>query len=157
MKPKTEPKKQTQASLAGLLGVSRQLISCHVKAGGAPPLDDLAGWTAHLAARGRTGSLPPDLRRAIGEQRLAILKATKARLERENAVAARALMPVADAKRQASFACCYFFEELAREERELPPRLAGLSAVEVFKHLHAFNENLRREAKLKFEAIGDAE
>jgi hypothetical protein len=157
MKPKTEPTKQTQSGLAAALGVSRQLISCHVKAGGAPPLEDVAGWSAHLAAKGRTGSLPPDLRRAIGEQRLEILKAQKMRLERENAVAAGLLMPVAAAQRQAGFACGFFFEELQRAERELPPALAGLSAVEVFKHLHAFNENLRREAKLKFEAIGDAE
>src|ERR1035441_9204745 len=53
--------------------------------------------------------------------------------------------------RQGAEACAFFFAELERGERELPPALAGLPAVEIFKRLHNFTETLRKAGKGKFE------
>ena len=64
------------------------------------------------------------------------------------------MMPTADAVRQAAQACDYFFAELERGERELPPALAGGTATDIFKRLHSFTEGLRKAGKEKFEAIG---
>jgi hypothetical protein len=64
------------------------------------------------------------------------------------------LMPVADAWQQCATAWCFVFENLQRAENELPPALAGLSAVEIFERLHAFTERLRTDAKAKFEKVG---
>lgn len=67
----------------------------------------------------------------------------------------KSMMPTADAQRQASEACGYLFSELERAERELPPSLAGATAVDIAKRLHGFNEAVRTEAKQKFERIGE--
>jgi hypothetical protein len=61
------------------------------------------------------------------------------------------LMPILDAQQQASEACAFFFAELERAERELPPSLAGGTAVDIFKRLHNFTETLRKAGKTKFE------
>jgi hypothetical protein len=146
--------KITQSSLASILGISRQALAVHMKSSDHPRLDDLSGWQLLLAQKGRIGTAPPELRAEIARERLAILKETKERLARENRIANGELMPVAKAKEQAAFACGYFFADLERMERELPPRLAGATAVDAFKILHVSHETLRREAKAKFEAIG---
>ena len=67
------------------------------------------------------------------------------------------MMPSAEAKRQGSEAGSYIFAELERAERELPPALAGGTAIDIFKRLHSFIETLRKTGKEKFEAIGGAE
>ena len=128
MKPKLKNKKPTQSSVAASLGVSRQLLAAYVKKPDAPALDDLTGWTIYLAQKGRIGSVPPDLRRAIAQERLAILRETKKKLARENEVQAGRMMPTADAQRQAAQAMTLTFAELERRDRELPPAMAGLSA-----------------------------
>jgi hypothetical protein len=61
------------------------------------------------------------------------------------------LMPILDAQQQASEACAFFFAELERAERELPPSLAGGTAVDISKRLHNFTETLRKVGKAKFE------
>jgi hypothetical protein len=87
--PKSAPPKPTQSALAAQLGVTRQLIAAHCKKPDAPGLDDVAGWSAYFAQHGRVGSCPPDLRRALAEVKLDILRETKAKLVRENKVATR--------------------------------------------------------------------
>ena len=67
------------------------------------------------------------------------------------------LMLVDDACRQAAIAATHFFEGLSQQERELPPVLAGGTAVDICKRLHSFNESLRKSCQEKFEAIGKAE
>lgn len=114
MKPKTNTKKTTQSQLADALGVSRQLIAAHIKKGDTPALDDLAGWNVYLAQKGRIGSAPAELRHEIASERLAILKASREKLERENKVAAGGLMLVADAVKQATEAAHYLAGELDR-------------------------------------------
>ena len=131
-KPEQHVPPHTQASLARALCVSRQTVAAQVKRGGSPPLNDLAAWTEHLAIHGRTGSLPDDLRRAIGKERLGILKETRSRLARDNALAAGRVI---DAEAVAKFhgrLMGFLFSELDRTfASELPPALAGLDAVAV--------------------------
>jgi transcriptional regulator with XRE-family HTH domain len=150
---KSKSKKLTLTALAKKLGVSRQLLGSHIKTGGAPTLDDIEAWRIFLAAHGRSGSAPPDLRRKIAEQRLAILKEQRAALARKNAQEAGELMPVASAVRQAGEAMGYTFSELERMAREIPPALAGGTAVEIGKRIAAEVERIRSTLKEKFQTI----
>lgn len=149
---KTAP--QTHAELAKALGVSRQLITAAIAKGGTPPLGDVAAWKAHFAATGRTGSLPPELRRKIGEARLAILEEQRIALQRENAQKAGELMPTADAIREAGEAMAAVFSEFERFAREAPPSLAGLDAVSIFKRIEAWVESIRKTLTEKFNEVG---
>jgi len=150
---KSKSKKLTLAALAKKLGVSRQLLGSHVKNGGSPDLSDPEAWRIFLAAHGRSGSAPPDLRRKIAEQRLAILKEQRAALARKNALEAGELMPVASAVRQAGEAMGYTFSELERMARECPPGLAGQDAVTIGKRLSAEVEKIRKTLNEKFQTI----
>jgi DNA-binding XRE family transcriptional regulator len=154
MKPKSKNKIATQSQLADALGVSRQLIAAHQKRGNTPKLDDVTGWHAFLAAHGRSGSAPVELRREIAAERLAILKASREKLERENQVAKGELMPCADAVRQATEACHFLAGELDRLKSEIPPTLAGLDAISICKILDREIEKIRTNAKEKFQSIG---
>jgi len=151
-KPKIQ-RKPTQSELAAALGVSRQLISLHARKPDAPPLTDVSAWTAFLAAHGRDGSAPPDVRRKIAEARLAILNETQKRLERENQIASAKVMPVEDAQRQATEAVHYYFGELDRLLRELPPAVAGMDAMAVHFKLKKSLTDLRDAAEKRFEIV----
>lgn len=142
--------KNTQSSLAALLGVTRQLIAAYRRKPNAPSLDDVAGWEALLAERGRIGSAPAEIRTKIAKKRLEILEQTKIKLARENEVESGVLMPVADARIQNGRAWAYIFDQMARTENELPPNLAGRTAVEIYNQLHDFTERMRTEARRKF-------
>jgi hypothetical protein len=74
----------TWTALARRLGVSRQLLASRRKIPGAPALNDVAGWQTFLAAFGREGSAPPELRAKIAEQRLALLAEMTKRARLEN-------------------------------------------------------------------------
>jgi hypothetical protein len=149
-KQSIKSKPQTFAQLAEVLGVSRQLLNAHRKKSDAPKMSDVAGWVAYLAAHGREGSAPPELREAIAKARLAILRETQAKLKRENDVAAKLLMPVADAKRHNAEAWSFIFDRLEHLCLEKPPTLAGRTAIEIFEQLTAFKEKMRTDAKDKF-------
>jgi hypothetical protein len=155
MKPKPKAIKPTQSSLAKSLGVSRQLIAAHASKPDAPPLGDITGWTAYFAQHGRIGSAPDDLRRAIAQERLEILKETKAKLARDNRIEDGKTMLVASALKQAGEACGHMMAELERRDRELPPALAGLSAVEIGKRMSADTESIRKTLKEKLTTIGE--
>ena len=66
----------------------------------------------------------------------------------------KSVMLTADAQRQAGEAMVMVFAELERRDRELPPALAGLPAVEIFKRMNADTEAIRRNLKTKFEEVG---
>ena len=117
-------------------------------------MNDVAGWIAFLAAHGRTGSCPPELRTAIAQKRLEILAETKIKLARENEIASGLLVPAAEAIRQAGEAGGYFMGELERFCRELPPVLAGLTAPAVAQILDVHIERTRTELQAKLAAIG---
>lgn len=64
------------------------------------------------------------------------------------------MMLTADAKRQASEASVHFMAELERRDRELPPALAGLSAIEIFKRMKADTESIRKSLTEKLNEVG---
>lgn len=66
----------------------------------------------------------------------------------------KSVMTTADACRQAAEAMQVTFMELERRDRELPPALAGLPAVEIFKKMNADTETIRKTLKEKFQQIG---
>lgn len=63
-------------------------------------------------------------------------------------------MLVADAEVQAGEAGGFCLSSLERLARELPPALAGLSAVEIFKRLNSEVESIRKQLEKKFQEIG---
>lgn len=66
----------------------------------------------------------------------------------------KSVMPTSDAVAQASAAGSHFMSELERFCRELPPALAGLSAVEIAKRMTALAESVRKTMKQKLGEIG---
>src|ERR1700744_3030499 len=122
MKKKADKKTPiTQSQLARALGVTKQVVHWHIQNGDAPPLDDIAAWQALLAEIGREGTLPAKLREKIGVARARLIAAQAAKVERENRLDKKDLMPVASAKHQAAQAMSLTFAELERRDRELPP------------------------------------
>lgn len=83
---------------------------------------------------------------------LATEKARRERIRRE--VDEKAVLPAEEFWRQAAEAMALTFAELERRDRELPPALAGLSAIEIHKRMAADTEAIRRTLKEKFESIG---
>lgn len=63
-------------------------------------------------------------------------------------------MLTAEAIAQAAAAMSLVFAELERRARELPPALAGLPAVEIFKRMEADTEAIRKTLKAKFQEVG---
>ena len=144
----------TVSKLATALGVSRQLISVHRKKADAPALDDLAGWTVFLAAHGRAGSVPAELRKAIAEERLKILKETTAKMNRENQIEDGKLILVTEVIRQAGCAGGYFMAALETICRELPPMLAGHPTEKIAVILETHVERIRKHMTEKLNAMG---
>ena len=66
----------------------------------------------------------------------------------------RSTMPTADAKRQAAQAMGLTFSELERLANELPPAMAGLPAVDIYKRMSGEIERMRSALKAKFEEVG---
>ena len=130
-----QAKNLTKSALADSLGISRQALNVHLKKPDAPKIADLAGWQIYLAANGRIGTAPADLRREISAERLAILRATREKLDRANSIEAGEMMLAADACRQAAEAMALVFADMERDANELPPQVAGLDAISVFKIL----------------------
>lgn len=63
----------------------------------------------------------------------------------------KTVMPTADAIRMNAEAMAMVFSELERRDRELPPALAGLPAVEIYKRMSGDTEGIRKQLKSKFE------
>ena len=59
------------------------------------------------------------------------------------------------ARRSATNAAGYFWNEMERFEREMPGRLKGLTAVEVRKILGTFLGELRARSREKFKAVAE--
>ena len=156
MKNKTKiSKKTTVARLASILGCSRQVIENHRKHGNAPKLDDVAGWTAHLAAHGRVGSQADgDLKKQIAVERLAILRETRAKLERDNEKDRGELVSFQECRSQAGEAAYAFFDALDLMTMEMPPVLVGLDHIAIHRKLCERREKIRNDLNEKFDRIG---
>ena len=147
--------KLTKSALADALGITRQALQGHLKKPDAPPIADIEGWQVYLAAHGRIGTAPADLRREISAERLAILKATREKLDRANLIEAGELISFAEASRQAAEAVHLIFSELRADSNELPPQLVGHNdPVQIFKILTGRLEKHRANWDAAFKKIG---
>lgn len=154
MKNTNPPKpKFNKSALASVLGISRQALNVHLRKPDHPPIDDIAAWEALLAERGREGTAPGKYRDDIAKARLAILRETEKKLKRENQIAAKELMPVADAIRHAGQAGGFFMGALEKLCREFPPLLSGCNTVEIAQRMESKIEGIRRELKIKLAEI----
>ena len=147
--------KLTKSALAAALGITRQALNVHIKKPDAPCLADLEGWQVYLAANGRIGTAPADLRREISAERLAILRATRKKLDRTNLIETNELISFAEASRQAAAAVHLIFSDLQADSNELPPQLVGLNdPVQIFKILTSRLEKHRASWDAAFKKIG---
>lgn len=103
-----------------------------------------------FAALSKTNELPEGI--ASPQDWLATEKAKREAIKRQQDE--RSVMPTADAVAQASAAGSHFMSELERFCRELPPALAGLSAVEIAKRMTSVAESVRKTLKQKLADIG---
>ena len=148
-------KPTNQKELAAALGVSRQTIAHHLKQPGVPPIGDVKAWQIHLAAHGRDGSAPPDLRRKLAEKRLEILTETKRQLARENAIAEGKTIGKDEVSTGIKSAMALLFGELDRIFcSELPPALKGLPEPEIKARCVASIGQLRATLREKFSRMG---
>ncbi len=153
MSRKKSARKPTQAQLAAILGISRQLLYEHIQSGNAPPIGDVTAWVEYMAARGNVATSPPDMRRKIADQRLRILTETAERLARENQVGRKELISLPEAERLAAEAERFYWAEIDRMVREMPPALCGLSAGQIHGKLSAFVDEMKKRSRAMFAAV----
>jgi hypothetical protein len=129
---KTKTAKVTQSELARQLGITRQLVAHHVKSGKAPELDDIDAWMEYLAANGREGSMPPELRKKVATARLRLINAQTDRVQMENREKRREMIEFAFVdKFLKHLTGGIFFSELSRMLSEFPTSLKGKTEVEI--------------------------
>jgi len=141
-------KKITQSGLAAKLGITRQLLAFHIKGGNAPKLSDEEGWIEFLAVNGREGSLPPEIRKKIADQRLRLIRGQADRVEIENRVKRGETIEFDLVHRFiGNLTGVYFFGELERIANEFPSNLKGKSEIEIHaecgKQIEVIKTNLR--------------
>jgi hypothetical protein len=97
-----------------------------------------------------TGDIPPGFTswKEFGDAQRAQLEAIE--LQRKRG----AMMDIDDARRQAGEAMGLTFAELERLCNDLPPALAGLDAVAIFKRMTSDVERIRKSLKEKFSEVG---
>lgn len=128
-RPESEP--MTQSKLAAVLGVSRQLIAHHRKSGKGPKTLDVEAWVEFLAAHGREGSLPPEVRARIAEERLRLVRAQADKVELENAARKKLLIDRDFVTRSIGDVVGLFSAELDRMAQELPATLKGKTEIQI--------------------------
>lgn len=100
------------------------------------------------------GSSQSELPEGLGTWREALNKVQTEREQLKLSNERGETMATADAERQSAEAMALTFAELERRDRELPPALAGLDAVAIFKRMKADTESIRKNLKKKFEEVG---
>jgi hypothetical protein len=118
-------KPSTITALAHELGISRQALGRHRTKPGAPALTDVAGWEEFLAAHGREGSAPPELRRKIGVQRLRLLRALATRAEYAASKERGELISRAEVQFALSKGTSVFWTALEEMAQKLPADIKG--------------------------------
>lgn len=150
MKKSVKPKAITRVAtrgeqnrLAKRLGISRQLLSLHLKDPSAPKLDDIDGWITYQAAHGRAGSDPPDIKRKIAEKRLELITAQVAKTVRENQEAIKLLVSWAEVEKAQRFAVQTYCAQIQRLVRDAPSLLVGLTEIEIRQKLEEFEASIK--------------
>ncbi len=75
---------KNKAELANKLGISRQLLNHYLKQPDAPLGRDVQEWRDYIETIAKDATIPDDLRRAIGLERLRLIKGQADRVQREN-------------------------------------------------------------------------
>ena len=155
---KLKSKTQTKSAFAGQLGISRQLLNAHLRRPDHPKLGDVPGWTAHLAAHGRDGSAPPDLKRKIAEARLAVLKQTERGLRQANDERDGRTIGKDEVSTGIKSCVALMFSELDRLFlNELPPALKGLDELAIKARCNGAIASLRASLRERFGKMGGNE
>jgi hypothetical protein len=149
MKPKNPKNKPaTKAELARQLGISRQLLAWHAKQPDAPTdIGDVAAWQFYLADQARDAGLPVKHRLEISRQRARWIEQQANRAERENKLAEKGLIPLAEVKAEIAQAVGILFAGLEAAFAELPLMLEGMSAVDIGRRLTTTSELLKAELR----------
>ena len=152
MKKRVKPKaisgaatRGEQNRLAKRLGISRQLLSLHLKDPSAPKLNDIEGWINYQAAHGRAGSDPPDIKRKIAEKRLELIAAQVAKVNRENEEANGKLEHSEEVSKAQRFAMQTVKAQWQRLVRDGPSLLSGLTEIEIRKKLEDYEARILPE------------
>lgn len=135
--------KTTQSSLAKILGVSRQVISYHMKNFDPPPLDDIQAWKEHLDVHGREGTASPKVKEAIGKTKLAILQQVLRDKERTNKIKDDEIYDAGEVNRFLRDLNVTYFTELMRLEHEYPVTLKGKDEIQVALEVQRQNQIIR--------------
>ena len=135
-------------ALAATLGMQRKSLLVHVRKPDVPELKDVDGWRQYLAAIGRQGSAPPDLRRVQAAARARLAVAQAVRVETSTKVAAGELVDRDAVRNGIGRALAAHFSTLeAVMCSELPPVLVGLDERQLRERLRraveAFKSKLR--------------
>lgn len=148
-----KPKKDTKTAFANRIGISRSTLH-QWEIEGAPIAKGAKAVLKWASDAGKELADPKEIRAAMQLERLGILKANRARIERENSIAAKETMLCADACRQSAEAMALVFSDMERDANELPPSCAGLDSISIFKILKARVERHRTDWKAKFQEVG---
>ena len=89
----------------------------------------------------------------LAAEKLKIATETARRLKMQNDIRAGHVLDAHDAERQAAEAESYYFGELDRMLRELPPALVGLDALQAQEVLQKFITDLRQRSREMFAAV----
>lgn len=145
-------KVKSKRHFAALIGITPTDLEHHLQNAEAPALGDVAGWEAFLAAHGRTGSAPTDLRTKIAKKRLEILTETKEAMARK---AAREKNETADKGEvrtwMRSFMALLFGELDRIFGMELPASGKGLSEVELKRRVDVGIKQLKETLRKRFQ------
>jgi phage terminase Nu1 subunit (DNA packaging protein) len=144
----------TITSLAHELGISRQAVARHAKKPGAPELADVNGWQEFLAAHGREGTAPPELRRKIAVQRLRLLKAMATRAEYSSARERGELISRGDVQFALARGTALLFSGLDRLANvEWPATLKGKEEREICGKVTADVEKLKEDFRAALQKL----
>lgn len=124
MKKQTKRKNITQTELAEKLGISRQLLSAHIKKGDTPPLEDTEAWEEYLLANGRGGgalaNASDETKAEFLKLKMRLMDAQARRLEVESLAREEKLIDFEGVKVFIAKYNSIYFRELERIAQDLP-------------------------------------
>ena len=147
---------KTWTELAKLLGVSRQKLCGHSKKPGAPKLSDYAGWELFLASVERDVGGSENVRRAIAQQRLRLIRGLADDRQRRNKKAAGELVELERACNAMHLAAETFWAELQTAHRDLPALCESRSADFIRSQLSKSLEQIKTRTQIAFEKLAAA-
>jgi len=143
-------KADTQAELAGVLGVSRQSLINWRKIPGAPESLDEQEWRDFMNQQGLIGRTGAS--RDIGTLKVLIAEQELEKKQRENQVARQEVVPIEEVTASASRATAIWQTSLkAKLETEAPTRLVGKDIAELRAEIRMISDELCAEVAKLFD------